>query len=164
MNEQHPAGAPQAAPVANEKRPLGVTLLACVAFSATAVLVKAAISWIILLFREHRENPQAQDLPAYIGVTITLLSTVTLAIISFVAGVDLLRLRKRGRSLTIVSMILTCLLGALFVVVEILDHMGDKQFLWAGLAICTLSVLALLYLYRPKVRQRFAMTPPAKID
>ena len=163
MNEQNPAGGLQAAPpVVNEKRPLGVTLLACVAFCATAALVKAAISWIILLFREHRENPQAQDLTAYIGVTFTLLCMVIVAIISSVAGVDLLRLRKRGRSLTIISMILMCLLGTVLAVATILDHMKDKELLGAELAICTLGISALLYLYRSKVRQRLTTPPPTK--
>ena len=151
--------------MANGERPPGVTLLACVAFCASAVLVIAAIYLaigLLSMFRERREYPQ--DLSAYIGLSITLIGILTLATISSVAGADLLRLRKRGRSLTIVSMIFMCLLGTLFVVVGILDHMKDKEFFGAGLAICILSVLALSYLYRPKVRQRFAMAPLAKID
>jgi len=111
------------------------------------------------MFRERREYPQ--DLSAYIGLSITLICILILATISSLAGADLLRLRKRGRSLTIVSMILLCLLGTLFVVLEILDRMEDKEFFGADLAICILSISALLYLYRPKVRQRFATAPPA---
>ena len=61
-------------------------------------------------------------------------------------------------------MIFMCLLGTLFVVVEILDHMEDKEVLGAGLAICTVSISALLYLYRPRVRERFTVTPACKID
>jgi len=114
------------------------------------------------MFRERRDYPQ--DLSAYIGLSITLICIVILACISSVAGVDLLRLRKRGRSLTIVSMIFMCLLGTFLIVVAILDHMEEKGIFGASLAICILSVLALLYLYRPKVRQRFTMTPTAKID
>ncbi len=149
----------------NEKRPLGITLLASVAFCASAALVTAAIylaSGLVSMFRERREYPE--DLSAYIGLSIALICILILAAISSVAGVDLRRLRKRGRSLTIVSMIFMCLLGTFFVVVEILDRMEDKGFFWVGLAICTLSVPALLYLYHPQMRQRFAMAPPTKID
>lgn len=161
MNSIPPEVYRVAPPVAIEERPLGVTLLACVAFCASAVLGAAAATWATALFSDRRENPQ--DLLAYIGVTITSLCILTLAIISCVAGADLLKLRKRGRSLTIVSMIFMCLLGTFFVVVEILGHMEDKGFLWTGLAICALSIPALVYLYGPKVRQRFAVAPPAKI-
>jgi len=117
---------------------------------------------LVSMFRERREYPQ--DLSAYIALTIAFTCILTLATISSVAGVDLLRLRKRGRSLTIVSMVFLCLLGTFLVAVEILDHMEDKEVLGAGLAICTVSISALLYLYRPRVRERFTVTPACKID
>jgi MFS family permease len=145
-----------------ERRPLGLTLLALLAFAASAFLAIVPISIAISFLRDYHENPQ--DLSGYLGLSIAVLCLLTLAGISIVAGVDLLRLKRRGRSLAVVSTIFISLLGMTLTVAGILDRIHDWELFSVSLTLCAVSMSALLYLYLPTVRKKFAAPPRADLD
>jgi hypothetical protein len=147
---------------AAQKRPVGVKLLAVIAFAISAALGIAPIYMVFSFWRDRADNPQ--DLPAYAGIAITALCLLTLAIISAVAGVDLLKLRKRGRSLTIVSMFFIGLLGVLYTLLSINVGRLDIGFFCAGLTMSAVSVSAILYLRHAKVSNRFGVPSPPERD
>jgi|ERR1700694_5273859 len=162
MSEERQATGLHATPTTGEKRPVGVKLLAVMAFGVSAPLAVTSIYLVISFWRDRAENPQ--DLVAYAGIAMTVLCLLTLAIVSAVAGVDLLKLRKRGRSLTIVSMVFISLLGVYSTALWTTENMHDIQLLCVGLTMCSVSFSTILYLRLAKVRQRFKGSLPIERD
>jgi uncharacterized membrane protein (DUF2068 family) len=79
---------------------------------------------------------------------------LALAFISFVAGLDLWKLKNRGRNLASVSMILLLLPGIVFLLLR------EELATWEGAAICAFSVFSLVYLQLPSIRRSFVPPPP----
>jgi len=134
-------------------RPVGIIALTLLAWVDCALLITLAALLAISYWRDRKENPQ--DLSAYLGLTITDLSLLTLATISAVAGFDLFRFKKRGRSLAIVAMIFMGFFGLMAIVLEILDPGREAAITWLGASICLLSISSILYLHSANVRGKF---------
>jgi hypothetical protein len=79
---------------------------------------------------------------------------LTLAWITFTAGLDLWRLKNRGRNLAYISMIPFLPLGIGF----LLSYDIWRKML--GAAFCTFGGFFLAYLQRPTILQTFALPPP----
>lgn len=133
-----------------QKRPLGVSILAGAAFlaSAASIFYSIAMPFVILGGR----NDLTVGGGFYTRGAFALLLTscfLSLAWISGAAGMDLWALRKRGRSLTIISM---CMFSALGVAMAAVPG-GIVS--WAGFAVCALSIWAVVYLFLPSIRGKF---------
>lgn len=72
-----------------------------------------------------------------------------LAYISFVAGIDLWRMKVRGRYLALFSMPLYLLVGCAYII------MGEIWSIWMAMPICGVGVFFFVYLLLPSIRRRF---------
>jgi hypothetical protein len=89
------------------KRPFGVSVLAGAAFLASAASLLYSIVAPFLILRGLYNGLYTRSSIALLLIFCFL----SLAWISGVGGMDLWKLRKRGRSLTVVSMCIFCVLG-----------------------------------------------------
>jgi hypothetical protein len=83
-------------------------------------------------------------------------SFLTLAWISHTTGLELWRLKNRGRMLASVSMILFLLPGIVYLLIP------GIRWTILGVAVCTFSVFFFAYLQVPSIRRRFD-SPSAKL-
>ena len=132
------------------KRPIGVTILSGLAFLASAFIAfEAAYSaYVSIHFASQiAKEPFARLAPS--GYALTFLAwvcLVTLGWIAFRAGLDLWRMRKRGRKLTLVGTVLTLSLGAF--------SFAAGSFI--GIPLCVIAVCSAVYLFLPNVRNQFS--------
>lgn len=141
-------------------RPLGVVILSGSAFPASFGLVFLVIKAFILI-RANVPMPLFEVEPTrrfsvIVAPGFFYVSLVVLACISFVAGRDLLRLRARGRSLTLTSMSMICVFSGLmaFQSFGYSDSAHDTS-----AAVCIFSAGSVLYLFLPSVKRRFQHNP-----
>lgn len=140
-------------PIDSRSRPIGVTVLSFVAFAvspAFVVLLGFFYSWI---FVKSIPPSFTHDTAAFLWlcfwVPIASACFLILAWISFTVGLDLWRLKNRGRKLASASMILSLLPGIVYLLIP------GISWKLLGATVCTLSVFFLAYLRLPSVEQRF---------
>ena len=130
----------------NQKRPVVVSVLAGVAFLASAVLCLGLIlSFKGLPIAIREENPSAVFV-----LVIVEFCFVALAWTFAATCKDLWVLRKRGHTLALIFLFVLGLIG---VATSISDHHGLLFLL--GLSICGLSIGAIGYLLTPNIRRKF---------
>ncbi len=147
----------------NVKRPLGVTLLSFVCYLASCGLLVLCVNGIFafvtrvgLPLIEFREEP-GRYLVALLAIIIFFSCLLVLAGIEFIAGLDLWRLRARGRSLALASMTLLVAFGSVLLLVTLTEQSGTQEKIVAG-TMCVLGLVGLLYLRLPKVKGSFVST------
>ncbi len=144
----------------NAERPLGIALLSFFSYLASCGLVvfcgKGIFAFVtqvgLPLIRFHEEP--VRYLAALVATIAFFSCLLILAGIEFIAGLDLWRLRARGRRLTVASMILVLAFGSVLLFATLTDHSGTQEKIIAG-TMCVLSLVSLLYLFLPKVKRRF---------
>ncbi len=138
-----------------QDRPLGVTLLSLIAFAVSPVLVFVLGGFLVSVYKTNEWPSVTKATGEFVWVCSWLAffsaSFLGLAYISFVAGLDLWKLKNRGRNLASVSMILLLLPGIVFLLFR------ETLATWEGAAICAFSVVSLVYLQRPSIRRRFEL-------
>ena len=138
-----------------QSRPLGVTILSLTAFAVAPALVALLGAFLVSIHKtnEWPSVTKATGKFVWVGSWLALFSAgfLALAYISFVAGLDLWRLKNRGRNLASVSMILLLLPGIVFLLLR------ETLATWEGAAICAFSVVSLVYLQLPSIRRRFEL-------
>jgi hypothetical protein len=138
-------------------RPIGVTILACIAFISSALITFVFVRFIFEILKfllYHRPLSEEVTLPAYIVFPVAMVGLGLLAVLSLIAGLDLLRLRRRGMHLTLVSMALIFIL-ALFMTIELPTNVVRPAGELLGWSICLLCVASSTYLLLPNTRSRF---------
>ena len=129
-----------------DKRPLGVSILAGAAFLASVALLVA----LIFALKNLAVAIGQEDDPRGGAVLFLTFCLIALAWISGAAGMDLWKLRSRGRTLTVVSMCIFSLLGLALTAGE-----ARGILFCAGPTVCALSVGGIVYLFLPNVRRKF---------
>lgn len=128
------------------KRPFGVSVLAGAALLASAASLLYSIVAPFLVLKGFSNGLYTRSSIALLLIFCFL----SLAWISGVAGVDLWKMRKRGRSLTVVSMCIFCVLGVALAATE-----PRGIVFWTGFPVCALSISAVVYLFSPNIRRKF---------
>lgn len=146
-------------------RPIGVILLSCLAFLTSALSGVVAFLVIYQIFLFFRHSPQSrteyvQPL-AYVLVPIAWICVITLAGIACTAGIDLWRMKSRGRKLAITSMILLLPLGIVFALVS---NEYEHDIKMTGVGVCIVCSAAIGYLFLPRVRTLFVEKPDPAHD
>jgi hypothetical protein len=144
-------------PIDSRSRPIGVTILSFLAFSASPVFVVLLGLFFYSIFVEAlppslREDPQGFVWLCF-WLTIVTACFLTLAWIAFTAGLDLWRLKDRGRKLAYISTIPFSPLGIGFLL------SSDIGYKMLGAAFCAYAGFFLIYLRKHTILQMFA--PPA---
>ena len=133
-----------------DKRPLGVSILSFAVFLAAAVLLDVGVRALNDTIRALKERPELGGGAIYLAVDMCCL---IVAVICGVAGVDLWKLNKRGRPVTIFLM---CIFGVLAASAALVSYdESDRTMLWGGGPVCTFCIWAVVYLCLPKIRQKF---------
>jgi len=139
-----------------QSRPLGVTILSLTAFATSLALVVLLGAFLVSVYRNNEWPSVTKATGEFVWVCSWLslfsASFLGLAYISFIAGLDLWKLKNRGRNLASVSMILLLLPGVLFLLLR------ETLATWEGAAICAFSVVSLVYLQLPSIRRRFELS------
>jgi len=138
-----------------KQRPLGVSLLAVSnVLLSTFLVIGGALVFSV-------RNKYQISAGAYIVLIPLALAVLALAFVCGVAGVDLWRLRKRGRPATIFFMCIFGLLGANAALLS-REELQSPQFresgwteLWLGSAVAAYCLWAAVYLLLPKTRRKF---------
>ena len=148
------------------KRPVGVTVLSLVAFAASPFSLAILGRLCYLTITSNYELAPSSAGPDvfirfWVLSTLGFFSLLALSWISLRAGLDLWRLKNRGRLLALVSMILYFLVGMLFLLAGLLGR--DKWFTSIGALICSFSLFHFVYLLLPSTRRKFeaSLTEPA---
>jgi hypothetical protein len=105
------------------------------------------------IFRDWRGRPQFDE-DLIIGFALDI-AIFILAVVCGVAGVDLWRLRNRGRTATIFFM---CIFGIFGLLMAATDHPPDRDDVWTRTisgVVCVLSIAAIVYLLLPRIRRKF---------
>ena len=137
------------------QRPVGLTILSCMAFLSSVLIASICVRLALDIARflhepaEQRAGEVADG--AYVAIPVALAGCLTLGAIAFAAGADLWRQRSRGKKLTLTSMALFVLMGALLFFA---GPSGDG-IRWAGLGFLVVGVASTAYLSLPKVRAAF---------
>jgi hypothetical protein len=135
-----------------------VTVLSLIAFAVSPVFIVLLGLFLFKLYTEGETPTLRQDPAAFVWLcfwqAIVSACFLTLAWISYTAGVDLWRLKDRGRKLAYVSMIPYLPLGIGFLL------SSDIWRKMLGLAFCAFGGFFLVYLRRPTTAQFFAALPP----
>ncbi len=136
-----------------KKRPFGVSILAVSNVLLAALLLTGGVQVSRAIFRDWTGRPQIDE-DLIIGFALDT-AIFILAVVCGVAGVDLWRLRNRGRSATIFFM---CIFGIFGLLMAVPDHPSARDGVWARTisgVVCVLCVAAIVYLLLPRVRQKF---------
>jgi hypothetical protein len=135
-----------------------VTVLSLVAFAASPGLVILMADFFFNIYSKFESPSFGQDPLGSLWLCLFVLlasgSFLTLAWISYTAGLDLWKLKKRGRKLAYISMTLYSLFGIVYLLFR--ETWSTKL----GLGICALSVFFLIYLQLPSIRQKFDSPSP----
>jgi hypothetical protein len=114
-----------------------VTALSLLAFAASPGLVFLMGIFSFEIYTKNEPPPLAENPLGFLWLCLFLLlfsaSFPTLAWISYTAGLDLWRLKNRGRKLAYISMILFFLLGIVYLLIR------ETWWTVLGVGICTLS-------------------------
>ncbi len=152
------------APVQTEERnsasrPTGITILAIVAFISTACILFVlgrAILGIVHSAKTGELQYETAVSPLRFGIIpLAILCAGLLAWISFVSGLDLLRLRLRGRQLTLIGVYLIFLPAFANAIYNPGSNLISPQRLISG-SISLLCLASIVYLLLPKTRARFS--------
>jgi uncharacterized membrane protein YhaH (DUF805 family) len=138
------------------KRPFGVSILAVSNVLLAALLLTGGVQMFRAIFRDWRGRPQIDE-DLIIGFALDI-AIFILAVVCGVAGVDLWRLRNRGRSATIFFMSIFGIFGLLMAAT---DHPSDRGDVWTRTisgVVCALCVAAIVYLLLPRIRRKFETT------
>ena len=129
------------------KRPFGVSLLAGMAFLASAAVAVAVVLNLISVVREM-DRP---DSSAIFAFGLVGFCGLALAWIFAATARDLWTLRPRGRSL---ALVFVCILG----LAGVGTCFGDLSGLlfWLGPSICAVAIAGVVYLFLPRIRHAFA--------
>jgi len=149
--------------VDQKKRPIGVTLLSLIAFLVSPGLIALFILSTQSYFGPSKRSdlPDLHSEPGPFVIALTLLvffhlGFLILAFLSCVAGRDLWLLRPRGRSLTLISMILWLLQSAVLFYAVPTESLRDRSFAGGVFLLCLFSIV---YLFLPRVRASFETRP-----
>jgi uncharacterized membrane protein YhaH (DUF805 family) len=135
------------------KRPFGVAILALSNVLLSALLLTGGVQMFRAIFRDWRGRPQIDE-ELIIGFALDI-AIFILAVVCGVAGVDLWRLRNRGRTATIFFM---CIFGIFGLLMAAPDHPSDRYDVWTRTisgVVCVLCVAAIVYLLLPRIRRKF---------
>jgi hypothetical protein len=139
-------------------RPIGVTALSLIAFAVSPgfVVLLGLFFYEILIEGLHPLLPgdHAGFLWLCFWLTVVTACFLTLAWISFTAGLDLWRLKDRGRKLAYISTIPFVPLGIGFLL------SSDIWYKMPGAVFCAYGGFFLIYLRRPSILRSFAPPPP----
>jgi hypothetical protein len=145
-------------PIAARSRPIAVTALSLIAFATSPAFIVLLGVFFFNLYTEGVTPSFSQDPGAFVWLffwqTIVSACFLMLSWISYTAGLDLWRLKDRGRKLAYVSMIPYLPLGIGFLL---------SSDIWRkilGLAFLTLGGFFLMYLRKPATAEIFAPLPP----
>ncbi len=145
-------------PIDSRSRPIGATVLSLIAFAASPGLVILMGLYFFEIYTIYEPPSFAEDplgsLWLCLFLILALVSFLTLTWISYTAGLDLWRLKNRGRKLAYISMILFFLLGIVYLLIR------ETWWTMLGVGICALSGFFFIYLRIPSIRQRFDSSPP----
>jgi len=134
-----------------------VTILSLLAFAGSPGLIVLMGKFFFNIYTINEPPSFAKDplgtLWLCLFVLLAVVSFLTLAWISYIAGLDLWRLKNRGRKLAYISMILFFLVGILYLLIR------ETWWTVLGTGICTLSAIFFVYLQLPSIRQRFNSSP-----
>jgi len=144
-------------PIDSRSRPIGVTVLSLIAFTVSPVFLVLLGLFFYSIFVEAlppsiREDPQGFVWLSF-WLTVVTACFLTLARITLTAGLDLWRLKDRGRKLAYISTIPFVPLGIGFL---LSSNMGYKML---GLAFCAYAGFFLIYLRKHTTLQRFVPPP-----
>jgi hypothetical protein len=145
-------------PTQSRRRPIGVTILSLTAFAVSPMFVIVLGRAFSVIHTKSELPSVVEDLIPFVYLCALLLLSsacfLTLAWISFTAGLDLWRMNERGRYLASFSMILFLLVG----IINLL--MNDIWSTLSGVGLCIFGVVFFAYLQVPSIRQRFRRPPP----
>ena len=140
------------------RRPIGISILSLVAYSVSAGLVLICLRSLILSFPLVKEQPlYPSELGRHYWGLLTLgvlhACLLILAVISFVAGGDLWRLRVWGRKLAVTSIALLFPIGLLYVMNG--PAYDGTQRVITTVFLFAFGIIALRYLSLPSVTRSF---------
>jgi hypothetical protein len=145
-------------PIDSRSRPIGVTVLSLIAFAVSPGFIVLLGFFFYNIFKESIPPSLSDDTGAFywfcFWLTVASACFLALAWIAFTAGLDLWRLKNRGRKLAYISIIPFLPLGIGF----LLSSDIWRKMLGAGF--CTFGAFFLVYLQRPTILQSFAPPPP----
>jgi len=143
-----------------KKRTFGVSILAVSNVLLGALLLAGGVQVFRSIFRDWTRLPQIGE-ELLIGFALDI-AIFILAVVCGVAGVDLWRLRNRGRSATIFFM---CIFGTLSAVqIPEPDHPSardDVSLRRISGVVCVLCVATIVYLLLPRIRRKFETNSPS---
>jgi len=115
-------------PIDSRSRPIGVTVLSLIAFAVSPVFLVLLGLFLHHIFVESIPPSFSDDTGAFLWLSFWLpiasACFLTLSWISFKAGLDLWRLKNRGRKLAYISMILFFLLGIVYLLIR--ENLVDR--------------------------------------
>jgi hypothetical protein len=145
-------------PIDSRSRPIGVTILSLIAFVASPVCIVLLGLSFYSIFISNTRPLLPEDLAGWVWLcfwlTLITACSFTLAWIAFAAGVELWRMKSRGRRLASASMILFFLLGIVYLLFR------ETWWTVLGVGICCLSAFFFVYLQLPSINQSFNSSPP----
>jgi uncharacterized membrane protein (DUF2068 family) len=131
-----------------------VTILSLIAFTISPVFVVLLGLFFYSIFVESLPSSIGEDPQAFVWLcfwlTVVTACLLTLAWITFTAGLDLWRLKDRGRKLAYISTIPFVPLGIGFLL------SSDIGYKMMGAAFCAYAGFFLIYLRKHTILQRFA--------
>ena len=144
-------------PIDFRSRPIGVTVLSLIAFTVSPVFLVLLGLFFYSIFVEAlppsiREDPQGFVWLCF-WLTVVTACSLTLAWITFTAGLDLWRLKDRGRKLAYISTIPFVPLGIGFL---LSSNIGYKML---GAVFCVYAGFFLIYLRKHTTLQKFGLPP-----
>ena len=116
----------------------------------TTASASALYRIVLFLIGSPKIDVDGIEPPGYVLVPVAWVSLVTLGWIAFAAGVDLWRMRIRGRKLTLIAMSLILTFGALLAAMEF--RLTGRVI---GIALSLGGVFSIAYLLLPGVRSQF---------
>ena len=137
---------------------MGVTVLSLIAFAVSPVFLVLLAIFFYNIFTESIPPSFSDDTGAFYWLcfwpTVASACFLTRAWTAFTEGLDLWRLKNRGRKLAYISMVSFLPRGIGFLLPS------DIWRKMRGAAFCTLGGFFLTYLQRPGILQNFAPPPP----
>jgi hypothetical protein len=134
-----------------------VTVLSLIAFAFSPVFTILLGVLFFNLYIEGEAPSFSQDSGAFIWLCFWLMILaacfLTLAWVSFKAGLELWRLKRPGLLVAVFTMMIYLVAGIIFLLIP------GIWWKLSGAAVCAVSVFFLVYLQLPSIEQRF--NPPA---
>jgi hypothetical protein len=144
-------------PIDSRSRPIGVTVLSFFAFAVSPLFLVLLGFFFYSIFVESIPPSFPEEPEGFVWLcfwlTIVTACFLTLAWITFTAGLDLWRLKDRGRKLAYVSMIPYLPLGIGFLL------SSDTWRKMLGAALCAFGGFLMIYLQSATILKIFAPPP-----